>query len=105
MDKSTVDKIYMDKRKTGEVQNDCVDLEQDTGEQLEIFDNNNITMANNWLGEAGDNFLFAANSISASLEFALAFFEKNRGLLSQYELTFGKIDEDLAKLESVKEPD
>ncbi len=102
MDKSN---IYLDMHVTGLAQSECVDLEKDTEEQLKIFDNNNVTMANNWIGESGDNFLFAANSISASVKLALDFFEKNRALLSEYELTFGKIDEDLAKIESVKEPD
>ena len=70
-------------------------LSVDSTEKHKQFIDNNITMADNWMGQSGDGFLYAANKIAGYMEHTLAFFEVTKGLLGDYKLTFEDIDQEL----------
>lgn len=79
------------------------DLQGESEKQHEQFINNNITMANNWIGVAGDSFMYASNTLSAYLGWTMKFYESNVNLLDAYKLTFDNIDDQLTRVANVNE--
>ena len=103
MDRSNVEKKYLDLTKADWVRTENIVLSEDSTVQINQFVGNNITMANNWLGASGDAFLFSANTISCFLFFALNFFDTNKDLLEEYTLTFNSIDDQLTQIDNINE--
>ena len=102
MDESNV-KRFVSIPKVNEIKAENVELSKESEKQIEQFVDNNVTMANNWIGAAGDGFLFTANTISSYLTFTMEFFDANQDLLGKYELTFGDIDKQLEETNKLEE--
>ncbi len=103
MDKNTVEQKYLNATKVNEIQTDNVRLSAESLKQHKQFVENNITMANSWIGASGDGFLFSANTLATFLAFTMEFFDKNQDLLGKYKLTFGDIDKQLSELNRLEE--
>jgi hypothetical protein len=98
MDKSVneIQLRYISENAVDKDREDAIVLSKESKEQHTQFVDNNITMANRWLGESGDEFLFAANAISQYLIGALGYYDSKQSLLKQYKLAFDDIDTQLA---------
>ncbi len=95
MDKLTANGTYIVTQEINGIGRNNVALGFLANKQHEQFVENNITLANNWLGFSGDLFLFSANTISAYLRSVMGFYEANATLLKDYALAFGDIDSEL----------
>lgn len=90
---------YVCVRNVRVVQEARIELNAEAQKQHNQFVANNITMANNWLGVAGDSFLYASNTLAAFLAGTMNYFYTNQDLLGKYALTFEDIDKQLADVE------
>ena len=67
MDKTTASgTVHCDTGEVGTVSRNFGSLSRQSNKEYKQFCENNITLANNWLGVSGDHFMFAANTIAAS---------------------------------------
>ena len=105
MDKYTVEVLerYVVTGKVNSIQFNYENLSVDSQKQHTQFVENDVTMADHWLGVSGDSFLFAANTISNYMINALQFFDRNADLLAKYRLSFTDIDDVLAQDVNVEE--
>lgn len=101
MDDSNIKK-FVNVPKVDELKTDNITLSDESSKKVEQFIDNNITMANNWIGAAGDGFLFSANTLATFLVFTMEFFDANQDLLGNYKLTFQDIDDQLAEIENLE---
>lgn len=102
MDNSNVERKYLNIPKIDILQTENLNLSKASEKTVQQFIDNNITMANNWIGEAGDGFLFAANTLATFLAFTMEFFDANQQLFGNYKLTFKNIDDQLAEIENLE---
>ena len=105
MDKSTVEAVerYLVTEKASAIQFNYEGLSSDAKKQHTQFVDNDVTMADHWLGVSGDYFLFAANTISNYLINALQFYDRNATLLEKYRLQFTDTDDVLAQNVNMEE--
>lgn len=94
---NTTAEIYVNVPQAEIVQNDYENMSAQGVSQHEQLVENNITMANNWIGIAGDYFLFAGNTISAYWMAIYKFYERSGELLNALQVEFKDIDEMLKK--------
>jgi hypothetical protein len=102
MHESNVDKKYLCTDKVDEVRWENVALRDDSKKQVDLFVKNNIGMANNWVGTAGDGFLFAANTLACYLTFTMKLYDDEQDLLKNYKLAFQDIDKNLAEINALE---
>ena len=95
MDKKNVEDIVICCMPIDSVKEKYSDLSDDAQKQISQFITNNITMANNWIGISGDEFLFAANTVAAYLNVAFEFYNCYQDLLGTYQIKFNDINEEL----------
>ena len=96
MDKKSIER-YLNQPEVKQVNNSYEDLKKRSKDQHDVFVENNIVMADRWLGASGDHFVFAANTVSAYLIHALRFFDANVDILYKYMLTFENVDKELTE--------
>lgn len=94
---------YVCVRNVRVVQEARIGLNADAKKQHNQFVENNITMANNWIGVAGDSFLFASNTLAAFLAGTMNYYDLNQNLLGKYALTFEDIDKQLMEVAKIEE--
>lgn len=98
-----VGKKFLEFGRVKELEETSGTLGTDAKTQLDQFIENNVTMANNWIGASGDSFLYSANTLAAFLAGTLKFYEVNQDLLSQYSITFQDIDKHLMEVAGIEE--
>ena len=76
---------------------DNIQLHDQSKVQHTQFVKNNITMANNWLGSSGDDFLFVANVISAYLIYAMDYYNQKANAIDGCMVAFKDLDKALSE--------
>lgn len=102
MDKTNLEKKYLCTDKVEKVQWENIELRDDSQKQVNVFVKNNLSMANNWLGVAGDAYLFAANTLSGYLTLMMELYDQEQDLLGNYKLAFEDIDSKIMEIMDIE---